>query len=191
MKLTKGIIYDIEVMPKVFLVTCLDISTGTIRVFEVSKRRNDYFDFRRCLDDLKARDYFMVGFNNFFYDYPVVHSLLFDLELDPDLSWQDVTAKAWSKSKEVISSSMRYENVVWEKNQYLFQIDLYRLHHFDNKAKTVSQMITIILMILSAWLPNIYPLWLLGNIMIYVALALTIISGIEYFVNNKNVIQSK
>ena len=138
MKLTKGIIYDIEVMPKVFLVTCLDISTGTIRVFEVSKRRNDYFDFRRCLDDLKARDYFMVGFNNFFYDYPVVHSLLFDLELDPDLSWQDVTTKAWSKSKEVISSSMRYENVVWEKNQYLFQIDLYRLHHFDNKAKTVS-----------------------------------------------------
>ena len=59
------------------------------------------------------------------------------------------------------------------------------------KAKTVSQMITIILLILSAWMPNIYLLWLLGNIMVYVALALTIISGIEYFVNNKNVIQSK
>lgn len=138
MKLTRGIIYDIEVMPKVFLVTCLDISTGIVRVFEVSKRKNDYFDFRRYLDNLKAINYFMVGFNNFFYDYPVVHHLLFNLEMDEDLSWEDVTASAWEKSNEVVSSSMRYENVIWEKNQYLFQIDLYRLHHFDNKAKTVS-----------------------------------------------------
>ena len=138
MKLTRGIIYDIEVMPRVFLVTCLDISTGIIRVFEISKRRNDYFDFRRYLDHLKVMNYFMVGFNNFFYDYPVVHSLLFGVELDEDTSWEDIAKKAWSMSNEVLSSTTRYENVIWEKNQYLFQIDLYRLHHFDNKAKTVS-----------------------------------------------------
>jgi CDP-diacylglycerol--glycerol-3-phosphate 3-phosphatidyltransferase len=59
------------------------------------------------------------------------------------------------------------------------------------KAKTVSQMITIILLILYSWQPQVQMLWLLGNILVYVALALTIISGIEYFVNNKNVIQSK
>ncbi|MGN0194155.1 MAG: CDP-diacylglycerol--glycerol-3-phosphate 3-phosphatidyltransferase [Pseudoramibacter sp.] len=59
------------------------------------------------------------------------------------------------------------------------------------KAKTVSQMITIILLILYSWQPQVQTLWLLGNILVYVALALTIISGIEYFVNNKNVIQSK
>lgn len=59
------------------------------------------------------------------------------------------------------------------------------------KLKTVSQMLAIIILLLNA-----YPFTLIspqfGNIIsqvvAYIALALTVISGIEYFVKNKNVI---
>lgn len=55
------------------------------------------------------------------------------------------------------------------------------------KIKTVSQMIAIIVLLL-----NNYPFSLinfpLGNILAYIAAALTVISGIDYFVKNKEII---
>lgn len=55
------------------------------------------------------------------------------------------------------------------------------------KAKTVSQMLTIIVLLL-----NNYPFSLInipvGNILMYVAAGLTVISGIDYFIKNKNII---
>lgn len=55
------------------------------------------------------------------------------------------------------------------------------------KAKTVSQMLTIIILLL-----NNYPFSLIsfpmGIIMMYVAVGLTIISGVDYFIKNKNII---
>jgi CDP-diacylglycerol--glycerol-3-phosphate 3-phosphatidyltransferase len=55
------------------------------------------------------------------------------------------------------------------------------------KAKTVSQMLTIIILLL-----NNYPFSLInipvGMIMMYIAAGLTIISGIDYFIKNKDII---
>ena len=60
------------------------------------------------------------------------------------------------------------------------------------KAKTMSQMIATILLLV-ALIPQMqaYPIiGLLGNIGIYIALILTIISGVDYFRLNKDVFQS-
>lgn len=59
------------------------------------------------------------------------------------------------------------------------------------KAKTISQMIAIIALLLANWPVLAFPaLLLFGNIMIYVALLLTLISGIDYFRLNKGVFKS-
>ncbi len=60
------------------------------------------------------------------------------------------------------------------------------------KAKTMSQMIATVLLLVSL-IPQMqaYPIiGLLGNIGIYIALILTIISGVDYFRLNKDVFQS-
>ncbi|MEF9918184.1 MAG: CDP-diacylglycerol--glycerol-3-phosphate 3-phosphatidyltransferase, partial [Eubacterium sp.] len=50
------------------------------------------------------------------------------------------------------------------------------------KAKTMSQMIAIVALLLVNWPLLYFPaLLIFGNIMIYVALILTLISGIDYF----------
>ncbi len=59
------------------------------------------------------------------------------------------------------------------------------------KAKTISQMIAIIALLLVNWPVLAFPaLRIFGDIMVYVALALTLISGIDYFRLNKGVFKS-
>ncbi|MDO4288124.1 MAG: CDP-diacylglycerol--glycerol-3-phosphate 3-phosphatidyltransferase [Eubacterium sp.] len=59
------------------------------------------------------------------------------------------------------------------------------------KAKTISQMIAIIALLLVNWPVLAFPaLLLFGNIMVYVALVLTLISGIDYFRLNKGVFKT-
>lgn len=59
------------------------------------------------------------------------------------------------------------------------------------KAKTMSQMIAIIALILYSWPVAAFPaLGIFGQVMIYVALALTLISGVDYFRLNKGVIKT-
>ncbi len=59
------------------------------------------------------------------------------------------------------------------------------------KAKTISQMIAIVALLLVNWPVMAFPFLLtFGNIMVYVALILTLISGIDYFRLNKGVFRS-
>lgn len=59
------------------------------------------------------------------------------------------------------------------------------------KAKTISQMIAIVALLLVNWPVIAFPFLLtFGNIMVYVALILTLISGIDYFRLNKGVFRS-
>ena len=59
------------------------------------------------------------------------------------------------------------------------------------KAKTISQMIAIIALLLVNWPALAFSgLLMFGNIMVYVALVLTLISGIDYFRLNKGVFRT-
>lgn len=56
------------------------------------------------------------------------------------------------------------------------------------KAKTISQMVAIIALLLYMIPQCSYNwLWVFGQVMVYVAAALTLISGIDYFVINKQI----
>lgn len=52
------------------------------------------------------------------------------------------------------------------------------------KSKTIAQMVTIIVLLL-----NIAQLKILENILIYVSLMLTVVSLVDYFVKNKDVLK--
>ncbi len=52
------------------------------------------------------------------------------------------------------------------------------------KSKTIAQMVTIIVLLM-----NIPQLKILGDILIYVSLVLTVVSLVDYFVKNKEVLK--
>ena len=71
----------------------------------------------------------MSGFNNMGYDWPLL-----------DVLWQSqghVThEQLYAKSQAIFSSFNRFEHIIWQPA--IPQVDLYKIHHFDNQAKSTS-----------------------------------------------------
>lgn len=122
-------VYDIEVYPNLYLFcsTCLD--TGKEQVFEVSERKDDRNLFALFLSQ---KDLVMIGFNNLGYDYPIVHNII--------TKWFDKPLKSFLQSvyrygKSLIGGKQPY---IKGSDMICRQIDLYKINHFDNFAKSCS-----------------------------------------------------
>lgn len=123
-------IYDIEVYPNLFLLNCIN-NTNTIRKsFQISPYKDDRRNLVMWLND-EVRN--MIGFNNLNYDYPVLHHLITKL----------ITQKGSVLCNSLFQHSNNLirtlKNKSFTNGQYIIpQIDLFRINHFDNKAKMVS-----------------------------------------------------
>jgi len=125
--------YDIEVYPNVFTLAMNRISTGDRWLFECSSRRNDLLSMVELLMWLKGNNAIMVGFNNISYDYPVLHHII-------DRCSYITPSEIYTKSMSIIDApySDRFKHVIWDRDRYIKQLDLLKIHHFDNVAKFTS-----------------------------------------------------
>lgn len=120
--------YDLETYPNTFTCRATHVSTGTKYTFEVSDRRDDrlkLFEFLNYLRSVKAR---MVGFNNLWFDWEVLQWFY----ENPYSSVEQIYAKAMQRIKGDNSFPM------WPDRRLVEQIDLLKIHHFDNMAKATS-----------------------------------------------------
>ena len=123
------VIYDLETFKSVFLFCGKEIDTGKYVCFEISNRRNDAVVLRSYLDMLIDEDAELIGFNNVYFDYPILHKF-YD-------SYRSITQEhLHCFANEIITD--RFKHAVWPNNRYLRQIDLYLINHFDNVAKRTS-----------------------------------------------------
>lgn len=102
-------------------------------IYEISEFRDDRAQLMQRLNYLHQHQIAMIGFNNEGYDYPLLH-LLFN---DPNATYQQLHAK----SQAIINSGYgdnRWAHTIWPRDRFAPQIDLLKLHHFDNRAKTTS-----------------------------------------------------
>lgn len=123
-------IYDIETYKNCFTCYIGNAETRRCKGFEISFRkdqREEFFDYLRMIYKTKGR---MVGFNNIGFDYPVIHYLLNN---------KDASAKLLHlKANEIIKAENKWEHVIKDKDCFIPQIDLFKIHHYDNKAKSTS-----------------------------------------------------
>ena len=118
--------YDIETYPNVFTATFIHVNTSNCIQFEISQRRNDHTRFVEFILGLSRCGAVGVGYNNQAFDYPVIHNL------------PTTPAEIYEKAMRVIRAENKWEHVVWDNEQLFPQLDLYKIHHFDNKAKATS-----------------------------------------------------
>lgn len=134
------VIYDTEIYPNVF--TCVFFSPykNTWQRYEISARRNDTNRFCRTLRALAKRGARLVGFNNIGFDYPLIHGLLQWQACKPNLHAADVLTLLNDKANAIIESEFkdRFAHVIPEWNWLVQQLDLQKVHHFDNKARLTS-----------------------------------------------------
>lgn len=123
-------IYDIETFPNVFLFGVHCFENFDRYIFEISEYCDDREQLTAFLNALRA--HCMVGFNNLAFDYPVIH----DFIRNPEITVKGLYDKAMS----IINTPWndRFNNVVYKKDRFIEQLDLYKIHHFDNVTRATS-----------------------------------------------------
>ncbi len=123
------IIYDIETYPDIFTLAG-QVADGSEPpfVFELSTRKDERDALMWFLKYCRDHQIEMVGFNNLAFDYPVLHRAMMletrFLTSDVICSWvPQVFKERWGVPK-------------WKR--IIPQIDLYKIHHFDNMARNTS-----------------------------------------------------
>lgn len=128
-------VYDVETYPNYFCCTVKHVVTGDRWIFEIfDGHLNQSVELRNFVYALRENGARMVGFNNYGFDYPIIHMLCTLVSLQGYATAAELHAKA----QQIIFSGDRFGNVIWDDQQIVPQVDLYKIHHFDNVAKATS-----------------------------------------------------
>lgn len=131
MNLENAFVYDIETFPNVFTLHAEALHSDQSSTWEISDFRDDRQALLAWFDWLHRTQTPMIGFNNINFDYPVIHHFM--------RSPQSTAADLYAKAMSIINSGdNRFGHLVWESDRFAPQIDLFKIHHFDNRAKSTS-----------------------------------------------------
>lgn len=130
MNLANSIIYDIETFPNCFTLTMECLNTDQSSTWEISEFRDDRRQLIEWLNWLRITQTPMIGFNNINFDYPVVHFIY----TNPNCTVKQIYEKAMS----IIQGNDRFGHLIWADDRFAPQIDIFKIYHFDNVAKSTS-----------------------------------------------------
>lgn len=137
MNLGTARIYDIEMFLVGFYYLDVDVKTGEYREFEISERKNDLYSFVKYIRD-GGIDW-MIGFNNVNYDMQIVQFIVDRHEQWHLMSASEIVAVIYAFSQKVIDDrNYGLFAPYWESQFCVKQIDLFKIHHFDNESRMTS-----------------------------------------------------
>lgn len=139
MDYSKMYVYDIETFKHVLTFSVVRADGKHKQTFECSKFKNEMHRILDCMNYLRINDCYLVGFNNIGFDYPVLHELISKINTDGK-SGEWIAKKVFAIAQKQIDSfkDEGFGNTVKYDDQIVKQIDLYRIWHFNNKAKATS-----------------------------------------------------
>jgi hypothetical protein len=134
-------IYDLETYPSTFTFAISSSDGKHVRVFEVSDRMNQTQEILNCLRYLAKNKQRMIGFNNLGFDYPVLHAIM---EQAKEAKCQGI--QYYIDANDVYNIAMAqiqtardgFAKIVKSEDEIIPQIDLFKINHFDNKARMTS-----------------------------------------------------
>ena len=131
--MTNTWIYDIETYPNVFTIAFEHADIAMCQAFEVSAYKDDSVALLSFLHYIRQGNARLVGFNNLGFDYPVLHMLIRMGKGDAPTLYAKAMAIIGSQD-----NNERFIHLVKPSDQFIPQIDLYKIHHFDNTARSTS-----------------------------------------------------
>lgn len=126
-------IYDIECLRNIFTYTGYCPKEDKYYQFIICPWKNE---IKELYNHLTTRKIIQVGYNNEGYDYPIIHHIINRYKERYEYSsGMDIAMALYDKSQEIIEQEF---STIADRNKFIPQIDLYRIHHFNNKARTAS-----------------------------------------------------
>lgn len=130
LNLNNAIVYDIETFPNCFTFAMEFLNSDQKAVWEISEFRDDRQYLLQFFNWLAQTQTVMIGFNNLNFDYVVCHFIW----KNPNCTYQQI----YQKAIEIINSFDRGFSSIWASERFAPQLDLFKMHHLDNKAKMTS-----------------------------------------------------
>ena len=121
------VVYDIESLSNLFTITFYEVASKKYRQFVVHESKNEIKELVDYFKQLKG----MIGYNNIDYDYRVIHPFI----ANPDYS---LTGDELARTIYKRSCAMVEDRVKDRPLHIVPQRDLFRIWHFNSKAKRVS-----------------------------------------------------
>jgi hypothetical protein len=122
------VVYDIETLSNCFTYTAIDRDSDKVFKFVIWKEKNELYDLLVHLTNTKG----MIGFNNINFDYPVMHYIIKERNKLVQLDGDKIAKLIYKKAQSFISQEY---SAVKEEEVIIPQLDLFRIWHYDNKAR--------------------------------------------------------
>ncbi len=135
-------ILDLETYPNIFTCCAVYCNGKGLRVFEISDRKNQTEEMLEFFRNILRNEHRIVTFNGLSFDYPIIHYIITKARKSLKEGKQlKLTAKELYKQAQEIIGSMKESNFgkqIKESEIVIPQVDLFKIWHFDNKAKATS-----------------------------------------------------
>lgn len=122
-------IMDIETLSNCFTYSAINRDTEEVVSFVIWKNRNDLSEFLDHLDSCKGQ----IGFNSLSFDYPVIHFILTNRDKLVEYNGDKIARRIYKEAQKTIEKNW---SRIW--SPLIPQLDLFTIHHFDNKARMTS-----------------------------------------------------
>ena len=132
-------VMDYETLKSCFVAVFSHYKSDQSRVFIISKFRNDIESFIEFLhENTKYRERH-ISFNGIGFDSQITQYFLIKKDVLRSLSGEEIAKRIHEKAQDVIARKDRNEFLEYaEKDLAIKQIDLFKMNHWDNKAKMSS-----------------------------------------------------
>lgn len=132
LNLQNAVVFDCETFPNAFTLSMECLNSNDRAVWEISQFRDDRQQLMQWFQWLGQTQTPMIGFNSFNFDYPVIHALFHN----PYMTYQDL----YEKAMQIINKppEAQFAHMIWANDRFAPQVDLFKIYHMDNKAKSTS-----------------------------------------------------
>lgn len=135
-------IWDEETYPNIYTFAAVYANGKGMRTFEISDRKNEVEQLLEFLRKVKTTGHRFVGFNSINFDYPVLHYILQKARKvhGTDKKLKITPKEIYDVAMKIINSTKneKFGSAIKEKDVIIPQVDLFKVHHFDNKARATS-----------------------------------------------------
>jgi hypothetical protein len=132
-------VMDIETMTDFFCAVFIHYKTEEQHVFIVSRFQNDFLSLMKFLKQNKDNKEYHISFNGIAFDSIVIQFILDNYQVMLKSNYSVITSMIYTKAQEVIEAahSQRFYEFI-PRNLMIKQIDVFKLNHWDNPAKSSS-----------------------------------------------------
>ena len=133
-------VMDYETITNCFVAVFQHYKDDSVRrVFVIHEDQNDFAEMAQFLNDCVNLNQWHISYNGLAFDAQITQWMLYKQRDLLRLSTADLAKEIYNKAQEIIDRSNRNEFQQYRPDQIkIRQIDLFKLNHWDNKAKMSS-----------------------------------------------------